>query len=283
MVNINDIRNQYKIDLEFEEDLSSINRQTNPKIIAFYAEKGGVGKTTISLTLAHMLAQSNYRVLLVDCDVQRSLTAWVFGTNIDLDQNLGVNKVDNFIRRLPCPVGFKKTLYEQVVDREGEIKPAAAIRLKENLYIVPGDRRIPDLDSQITNNEAISSDGFQLARDIPNMMTARPFYAIKKTADHFKIDYVFLDMNPYPGVLNRCLMMSSHYIVIPTCLDFFCVEMMSMMLKNLTEWSKITNDISESTKRYGSNYHWPNHSPKFLGFIMTMFNVNHKWEEGKEF
>ena len=279
MVNINDIRNEYKIDLEFEEDLSKIKRQTNPKIIAFYAEKGGVGKTTISLTLAHMLAERMKRVLLVDCDVQRSLTAWVFGTNIDLDQTLGVNKVDNFIRRLPCPDGFKKTLYEQVVDRE--IKPAAAIRLKNNLYIVPGDRNIPDLDSQITNNETISSDGFQLARDIPNMMSARPFYAIKKTADHFKIDYVFLDMNPYPGVLNRCLMMSSHYIVIPTCLDFFCLEMMSMMLKNLTEWNKKINDISASTRRPGSIYPWPNHSPKFLGFIMTMFNVNHKWEEGK--
>ena len=131
MVNINDIRNEYKIDLEFGEDLSKIKRQTNPKIIAFYAEKGGVGKTTISLTLAHMLAERKKRVLLVDCDVQRSLTAWVFGTNIDLDQTLGVNKVDNFIRRLPCPGGFKKTLYEQVVD--SEIKPAAAIRLKKKL------------------------------------------------------------------------------------------------------------------------------------------------------
>ena len=54
-----------------------------------------------------------------------------------------------------------------------------------------------------------------------------------------------------------------------------------MMLKNLKEWSKKINDISASTRRPGSKYPWPSHSPKFLGFIMTMFNVNQRWEEGK--
>ena len=53
--------------------------QTNPssKIVAFYAEKGGVGKTTLCLTLAQTLAGTGKRVLVYDCDVQRSLTAWL--------------------------------------------------------------------------------------------------------------------------------------------------------------------------------------------------------------
>ena len=75
-----------------------IPERQDTKIIAFYAEKGGVGKTTISSTLAFMLASNNKRVLIIDCDVQRSLTAWVFGTNINLiREKLGVNVLDNFI------------------------------------------------------------------------------------------------------------------------------------------------------------------------------------------
>ena len=62
-----------------------------------YAEKGGVDKTTICVNLAFTLAAKGNRVLIYDCDVQRSLTAWAFGNNIAADHGTTVNKVDNFI------------------------------------------------------------------------------------------------------------------------------------------------------------------------------------------
>ena len=65
----NRIRDQYKINLNYTEDLSLVTKRKDTKIISFYAEKGGVGKTTISSTLAYMLALNNKRVLMIDCDV----------------------------------------------------------------------------------------------------------------------------------------------------------------------------------------------------------------------
>jgi chromosome partitioning protein len=41
-----------------------------PKILAIGSEKGGVGKTTTAVTVAHALALQNYRVLLIDLDSQ---------------------------------------------------------------------------------------------------------------------------------------------------------------------------------------------------------------------
>lgn len=45
-------------------------------IIGFINQKGGVGKTTLSLNLAHYLALSGARVLLIDADKQKSATDW---------------------------------------------------------------------------------------------------------------------------------------------------------------------------------------------------------------
>jgi chromosome partitioning protein len=44
------------------------------KIIAFANHKGGVGKTTSTLSVAQTLARDGHRVLLIDCDPQRNLT-----------------------------------------------------------------------------------------------------------------------------------------------------------------------------------------------------------------
>lgn len=56
---------------------------TNPQIshppqmiLGIINQKGGVGKTTISLNVAHQLAMSGARVLLIDADRQRSAAQW---------------------------------------------------------------------------------------------------------------------------------------------------------------------------------------------------------------
>ena len=43
------------------------------KTIAFYNNKGGVGKTTLAANIGYNLSTMGYRVLLVDCDPQGNL------------------------------------------------------------------------------------------------------------------------------------------------------------------------------------------------------------------
>ena len=45
-------------------------------IVGVLNQKGGVGKTTISVNLAHAFALTGHRVLLVDADPQGSALAW---------------------------------------------------------------------------------------------------------------------------------------------------------------------------------------------------------------
>ena len=93
-----DISEKLIIDLSTERVHKKLdNVEKHAKIISFYAEKGGVGKSTLCINLAYTLAEQEKRVLIYDCDVQRSLTAWIFGNNIEVKSQNSVDKVDEFI------------------------------------------------------------------------------------------------------------------------------------------------------------------------------------------
>ncbi|MEL7039343.1 MAG: ParA family protein, partial [Cyanobacteria bacterium J06592_8] len=47
-----------------------------PTSISIFNNKGGVGKTTFLFHVAHILADQNKKVLMVDCDSQCNLTAY---------------------------------------------------------------------------------------------------------------------------------------------------------------------------------------------------------------
>ncbi len=53
-----------------------IAKQHDSKVLAVLSQKGGSGKTTLSLHLAVIAQATGLRTMLVDCDPQRSAAAW---------------------------------------------------------------------------------------------------------------------------------------------------------------------------------------------------------------
>ena len=84
-----------------------------PKVMSVANQKGGVGKTTTSVSLAHGLARAGVNVLLVDLDPQGHVAF-----------SLGLEKSPG--------------LYQVVVS--GNSITATATRARENLDILPGDK-----------------------------------------------------------------------------------------------------------------------------------------------
>jgi cellulose biosynthesis protein BcsQ len=53
--------------------------------ICFHIQKGGVGKTTVSCTVAWGLARRGHKVVLIDCDPQGNASSWMCKTGINYD------------------------------------------------------------------------------------------------------------------------------------------------------------------------------------------------------
>ena len=56
------------------------------KTIAFSSIKGGTGKSSLAILISNMLGQQDYRVLVIDMDVQNSATFYYLDKANGVDQ-----------------------------------------------------------------------------------------------------------------------------------------------------------------------------------------------------
>ena len=252
----------------------------HPKVyIAFYGEKGGVGKTTLTSTVGFLLAQKGKRVLMYDCDPQRNLTTWCFGKEINCEYN---DNVDSFVTNQARDDDEYATLYEQVdvqTKRSGDrvgppdyrVRPAHAIQIDSNLYLVPGHREMLTLNEKIGVAEELAG---RYLSGMTNYFTARPFLSVAATAEKFDVDYILLDLNPSRGILNQRLIAMCDYLIVPCMADYFGYQVISNLNDDLTNWK---NNLAANSVTANENpiYQFPMdrlNKVKFLGVIINNYH-----------
>ena len=255
----------------------TIIKHKNPKVyIAIYGEKGGVGKTTLTSSIGFLLAKKGKRVLMYDCDPQRNLTTWCFGKEITCEYN---DNVDSFINSQVRAEEEYATLYEQVdvqTKRSGErvdysVRPAHAIQIDSNLYLVPGHREMLTLSEKISVAEEMTRRDLS---GMTNYYTARPFLSVAATAEKFNVDYILLDLNPSRGILNQRLIAMCDYLIVPCMADYFGYQVISNLNDDLTNW-KNSLEANSVTANDNPVYQFPMdrlNKVKFLGVIINNYH-----------
>jgi len=159
--------------------------------IAISNEKGGVAKTTTSLSLGAALAEAGQKVLLIDLDPQANLTLAV-GIEIN-DTSVSASNI--LVENAPLLKARKNT----------EI---------ENVDIVPSHPSIENAEQYLpmrTNYTAI------LRRAIQN---ASPLH----------YDYIIFDCPPFLGAITHNALSASKLLIIPTQAEFFSAYALRNMM-----------------------------------------------------
>jgi len=169
-------------------------------------QKGGVGKTTTTVTLGGLLAQRSHKVILVDTDPQASLS-YYFG--VDSEQ-LSSSLYDVFL-------AGKQVTKDQVLDC------LCATKL-DSLFILPATMALATLDRKLGTQQGM---GLILKQ------------ALALIADEF--DYGLIDCPPVLGVLMINALAACERVIIPVQTEFLALKGLERMMHSLKIMQKPLN------------------------------------------
>jgi chromosome partitioning protein len=168
------------------------------KVITISNQKGGVGKTTTSVNLAHCLALHGAQVLLIDLDPQGQSA-----TKLGMDGEMGAFYFLTTAQSSPAEVVFVK----QWVRETG----------RDGLKIIPGN--------SMTNSAqmilGVQERPVSYIRDLLKLFVRDGF------------DYILFDTSPSVGGLQERALWASDLVIIPTATEFASLDALAKTIETL--------------------------------------------------
>lgn len=221
------------------------------KSVCFFNNKGGVGKTTLVANLAAELAlNGKKKILLIDADPQCNLTQYLLSDEeyIEEYQKDDPITVYSVIHPLSIGKGYKTEL---------------PIRRAESFGcdVIIGDPRL-------AMKEDLLSQDWRDARagGTRGLRTTFVFHDLLIKAKDY--DYVFFDMGPSLGAINRSILLVSDYFILPATIDIFSKWAIKNIGSALSTWQKeLDNGIKNAEDPAELPISNSKHV-KFLGYVM---------------
>ncbi len=162
-------------------------------VIAISNQKGGVGKTTSSVSIAYELSRLGYKTLLIDFDPQASATS---GLGLAL-RDAGVDLYDMF---------FKRVLLSKIVTKSPF----------DNLYVAPSSKDLVSLEIEM---------GKAAGRELILRSELAPLHQI--------FDYVVIDCPPSSGLLTLNALGAAKYILVPLQAEYYALEGVTSLMSTV--------------------------------------------------
>lgn len=195
------------------------------KVISFFNNKGGVGKTTLTCNLASIFANEfDSRVLVIDCDPQCNATMLILGDEITVPLYWKPYSTHHDIKNTILDV--LKNIEEGEASINTNVNVFSAADNRFNVDLLPGHPRLSIIEDQLSKSWSELGSG--------NLGGLRRTNWCSLLCESFeeKYDTIFLDLGPSLGSLNRTCLLGSDYFVTPMGADIFSI----IGLKNIGEW-----------------------------------------------
>ncbi|BBA35658.1 cobyrinic acid ac-diamide synthase [Methylocaldum marinum] len=197
------------------------------KTVAFFNNKGGVGKTSLVYHLAWMLADRGVRTLAVDFDPQANLTAMF------LDENR--------LEELWPDDDHPQTVYgiiRPILRGIGDIASPHVEKITPNLGLIAGDLGLSRFEDKL-------SDAWPRChnRDESAFRTMTAFHRLILKGSTWGAQIVLVDVGPNLGAINRSALIASDHVVLPLAPDLFSLQGLKNLGPTLREWREVWAEL----------------------------------------
>ncbi len=232
--------------------------------VGFFNNKGGVGKTTLLCNMAASLATKGKKVLVLDADPQCNASAYLLPEKVLANMLLENkhNSIDSF--------------YEPVRRGQGYAGALPSIIRSERFRVdlIVGDPKLSLREDLLATDWASTRNGeprgFQTTYVIKELLSRLSTY-----------DFVFVDMGPSLGALNRSVLLATDFFLMPLSVDIFSLMAVSNILASLRNWK---DALDQAIARHnaaevapfcidGAPVSW---KLQFAGYVMQQYTAKKK-------
>ena len=190
------------------------------RVVAFFNNKGGVGKTSLVYHLAWMYSEMDRSVVAADLDPQANLTA-MFIDDASLE---------------PLWEGEgRTTIYgalEPLLDSTGDIDSPHLVERAPGLHLVAGDLKLASAEDQISRQWTDCLDRRPRAFRVVSAF----WRALNRAATEVAADLVLVDVGPNLGALNRAALVAADHVVVPLTPDLYSIRGLRSLGPTLRGW-----------------------------------------------
>lgn len=232
------------------------------KSFVLFNNKGGVGKTTLTFNIAHMLAELGHRVLAVDFDPQCNLSAMF------VDE-------DELAELWDAPLSEGRTVaacIELVHRGRGTIRSPQLVESpsRPGLWLLPGHLSLSTFERELAVQWAsVMATNNERSLDVTTALDV----LTNEAAAVVGADYVILDVGPSLGAINRAALLAADHVVVPLAPDLFSLQGLRNVGPTLHEWRNNWSTVREHHLEGREQADLPPHDFTPIGYLLQQHLV----------
>lgn len=233
-------------------------------VIAFFNNKGGVGKTSLVYHLAWMYADMGIRIVAADLDPQANLTsAFLDDDRLEMLWPEGDHPNTVFGCIQPLLRGTGDITHPHLED----VTLQASLFSSNPIALLAGDLLLSTFEDDLSDvwprclgeNER----AFRVISAFWRMM--------QEAAATHRADVILMDLGPNLGAINRSALIAADYVVVPLSPDIFSLQGLRNLGPTLRRWRVEWEERLK--KKIASKLELPQGKMKPVGYIVQQYTV----------
>jgi cellulose biosynthesis protein BcsQ len=240
-------------------------------VVAFFNNKGGVGKTSLVYHLAWKYADLGYRVVAADLDPQSNLSA-AFLEEDRLEELWPEGKhpetIYGAVEPLLAGTGDVADAHlEGISEGTGLIEQRPLFITEERLTLLVGDLELSRFEDDLADAWSRCLNG-----NVRGFRVMSAFWRIaQRAAELRKADLILIDLGPNLGATNRAALIAADFVVFPLSADLFSLQGLRNLGPTLRRWRTEWRMRLEQNRE--SDLNLPSGRMEPVGYVVQQHSV----------